>query len=168
MRFNDFCKFIIEKVDLKGTTPEDFNQKMLKKGAKVEAEHTDDPKKAETIAMQHAAEFPKLDKDGKINSDYYEELETLETDLKDKQKQTFEDIVRELLAKENTSITGGVFGDSPEIGAHGGDVGNTDWYARGDARNIFGSIKQGKKSKKRKGKKMGIMPMLRRNMGIKS
>jgi len=167
MRFDDVCKIVLEKVDLKGTTPEDFNQKMLKKGAAVEKEHTDDQDKAEKIAMQHAAEFPKLDKDDKIDSDYYEELDQLEGDLKDKQKMTFEEIIRELLRKENTSITGGVFGDSPEIGAHGGQVANTDWYAPGDARNVFGAQIQGKKAKKKKGKKMGIMPLLRRNMGMK-
>jgi len=169
MKFEDLCKTVLEKVDLKGTTPEDFNQKTLKKGAAVEKEHTTDQKKAETIAMQHMAEFSKLDKDGKINSDYYEELDQLETVLKDKQKNTFEEIIKQMLAKENTSVTGGVFGDSPEIGAHGGDVGNSDWYAPGDARNIFGGQVQGKKSKKKKGsKKLGMMPLLRRNMGLKT
>jgi hypothetical protein len=168
MIFNEICNTILEKVDLKDTTVKDYNPKMIKKGSAVEKEHTDDQKKAEKIAMQHTAEYAKLNKDGKIDTDYYEELDKMEADLKSKQKNTFEEIIKQMLAKENTSVTGGVFGDSPEIGAHGGDVANSDWYAPGDARNIFGGTNSNKKSKKKKGKKMGIMPLLRRNMGVKS
>lgn len=68
--------------------------------------------------------------------------------------------------KEN-NLSGGVFGGSSEIGAHGGDVGNSDWYAPNDARNVFGlDIKKEKKRKKKgKGKISGIlMPVQRRPM----
>ena len=168
MKFNDFLKNILEKVDLINTKDSDYNQKTLKKGATVEAEHSDNKQQQKTIAKQHIVEFPKLDKKDKIDSDYYEELDKMEADLKSKQKNTFEEIIKQMLAKENTSVTGGVFGDSPEIGAHGGDVGNSDWYAPGDARNIFGGANSNKKSKKKKSKKLGIMPLLRRNMGLKT
>jgi hypothetical protein len=47
---------------------------------------------------------------------------------------------------------GGVFGDSPEIGTHGGQVGNSDWYAPGDARNLFGNNCKCKSKSKHKGK----------------
>lgn len=143
----------MEKVDLMGTKPKDFEQKTLKKGAKVETEHTTSDKESKKIAMQHMAEFPKKGKEGKVDSDYYEELDQLEGDLKKKQNYTFEDLVRSLLKKENCTVSGvgGVFGDSPEIGGHGGDVGNSDWYATGDGRNMFGAVQGGKNS--RKGKK---------------
>jgi hypothetical protein len=46
--------------------PEDFDQEQLKAGIKVEMEHTDDPKIAQEIAMDHLTEDPeyyvKLDK----------------------------------------------------------------------------------------------------------
>ena len=56
------------------------------------------------------------------------------------------------------SGSGGVFGD---FGGHGGDLGNSDWYATGDARNLFGwgggvvqrRRKKRKKSRKRKSKR---------------
>lgn len=48
--------------------PSDFDRGQLKKGIKVEMEHTDDPSKAEEIAMDHLTEDPK----------YYDKLETLE------------------------------------------------------------------------------------------
>ena len=174
MDFVKICKTMLEAVDLKDTTDADYNKKTLEKGAKVEAEHTSDKKEQKTIAKQHMAEFCKLDKDGKINSDYYEELDQLETDLKAKQKNTFEELIRMMLTKENMTSggTGSVFGDSPEIGSHGGDVGNSDWYAPGDARNIIGGNIQGDNSKSKKKKKfarrMGILPLLKRNMGITS
>lgn len=171
MNFEKICRNMLEAVDLMDTEDSDFNQKTLKKGAKVEAEHTPNKTEQKKIAKQHMAEFAKLDKDGKINSDYYEELAELENDLKDKQKNTFEELIRKMLTKENMTSAGAgsVFGDSPEIGAHGGQVGNSDWYAPGDARNIIGgniqadSNKKGKK--KKKAKKTGIMPMLKRNIG---
>ena len=172
MNFEKICREMLEAVDLKGTTVADYNKKTLEKGAKVEAEHTTNKSEQKKIAMQHMAEFPKKDKDGKIDSDYYEELEELENDLKSKRENTFDELIRMMLTKENMTSGGGessVFGDSPEIGAHGGAVGNDDWYARGDARNLFGGgTKKSKKKKKKSNVKSGIMPLLVRNIGIKS
>jgi hypothetical protein len=50
-----------------------YLQKQLKKGMKVESEHTDDKEKQKEIASDHLAEFP----------NYYEELEGMEKKLKD-------------------------------------------------------------------------------------
>lgn len=142
----------MEKVDLMGTKPKDFDDKTLQKGAKVEKEHTNSDKESKKIAMQHMAEFPKKGKEDKIDSDYYEELDELEGDLKKKQNYTFEDLVRSLLKKENCTVSGigGVFGDSPEIGGHGGDVGNSDWFATGYGYTPYGDIQGSKKSRKKK------------------
>lgn len=168
MKFNDLFIYFTEKVDLKGTKPANYNSKTLKKGANVEKEHTDSKPQAKKIAMQHTAEFPKLDKNKKIDTDYYKELDKIENTLKKKQKNTFEEIVDEI--QENSMASaGGVFGDSPDIGTHGGQVGNSDWYASGDARNIFGgNIKKTKKNKKNKKcikcKSPMIMPLTRRTL----
>ena len=48
--------------------PEDFDQKELKLGIKIEMEHTDDPELAKEIAMDHLTEMP----------DYYTRLEKME------------------------------------------------------------------------------------------
>lgn len=56
------------------------DKKTLSKGAKVEKEHTPSKKKAETIALQHIKEFPKM-KNGKMDSDYYRELDKMEKKL---------------------------------------------------------------------------------------
>lgn len=48
--------------------PKDFNPKSLEKGMKVEMEHTNDPKIAIEIAMDHLTEDP----------NYYEKLELIE------------------------------------------------------------------------------------------
>ena len=48
--------------------PKDFDKKQLAKGKKVEMEHTDDPKKALEIAMDHLTE----------DSKYYDKLEKME------------------------------------------------------------------------------------------
>ena len=63
-----------------------------------------------------------------------------------------EQLACEVLEENNTAGSGGVFGLSAEIGQHGGDVGNSDWYAPGDARNLFGSGEKKKKKKKKKKK----------------
>lgn len=42
-----------------GMVPSDFNKKSLKRGTKVEMEHTTDPKIAQEIAMDHLVEDPK-------------------------------------------------------------------------------------------------------------
>ena len=54
-----------------------------------------------------------------------------------------------VLGEENTAGAGGVFGTASSMG-HGGDVGNTDFYAPGDSRipSVLGS----KKTKKGKTK----------------
>lgn len=49
---------------------EDFLMDQLKKGIKVELEHTTDEKVAEEIALDHLDEFP----------DYYDRLEQAESD----------------------------------------------------------------------------------------
>ena len=49
-----------------------YLQQQLKKGMKVESEHTDDKEKQKEIASDHLAEFP----------NYYEELEGVEKNLK--------------------------------------------------------------------------------------
>jgi hypothetical protein len=51
----------------------DYLRKQLKKGMKIESEHTDDKEKQKEIAEDHLAEFP----------NYYEELEDVEKKLKD-------------------------------------------------------------------------------------
>jgi hypothetical protein len=61
-------------------------QAQLKKGVKIELEHTDDKEKAKEIAMDHITEFP----------DYYDRLETMEKDANKKwesgKEKTNEDI----------------------------------------------------------------------------
>jgi hypothetical protein len=56
--------------------PGDFDPEQLKKGIKVEMEHTDDPAKAEEIAMDHLTE----------DSKYYDKLETIEKHGKSRYK----------------------------------------------------------------------------------
>jgi hypothetical protein len=58
----------------------DFDQEQLKKGIKVEMEHTDNPSLAKEIAADHLAEFP----------NYYDELAKMEN----KMKQQNEGIIR--------------------------------------------------------------------------
>lgn len=50
---------------------------------------------------------------------------------------------------------GSVFGSGASDG-HGGDIGNSDWYAPGDARNLFGGgvpVVQRRKKRRKKKKK---------------
>jgi hypothetical protein len=63
---------------------------------------------------------------------------------------TFKDFVNEV----NMAGAGGVFGDAPSMG-YGGAVGNSDFYAPGDARipkvmGIFRRAGMAKRKKKRK------------------
>ena len=162
-KFEKYFGQVMEKVDLQGTKNTDYDKKNLKKGQKVEFEHTDDPEKAKMIAKQHIAEFPKLAKSKKITSDYYEELEKMETKLKSKGQKTLKSVLDDVV-EENcmASGEGSVFGTS----AGSGDVFNGgfsgDNYAKGDARNLFGGVskkKHGKKSKKDK-----KFPIIRRNL----
>ena len=44
--------------DKRGVTEQDVDQEQLKIGIKVEMEHTDDPKVAKKIALDHLAEEP--------------------------------------------------------------------------------------------------------------
>jgi len=53
--------------------PLDFNPEALAKGIRVEMEHTNDPKMAREIAMDHLAEDPK----------YYHKLEKMESGLEE-------------------------------------------------------------------------------------
>jgi hypothetical protein len=72
---------------------------------------------------------------------------------------TFREYV-ELIREDNEAAGGGVFGDGPSFG-HGGAVGNSDFYAPGDARIPFalgyfsrqGKLRKKKRKKKRKYKK---------------
>lgn len=61
-------------------TPDDFDQKTLERGRKVEMEHTNDPEVAKEIAMDHMIETPK-NEGTPIESDYYVELAKLEKKL---------------------------------------------------------------------------------------
>ena len=96
----------------------------------------------------------------------------------------FDDLYNKILSETKKSLNetssaggvggGSVFGPSAEIGAHGGQVGNSDWYAPGDSRNLFGWGKVKKKKTTKKKKKTGkkktnsineapiLMPIVRR------
>jgi hypothetical protein len=63
----------IKDVSKKFRVPVKYLKQQLKKGMKVESEHTNDEEKQEEIATDHLAEFP----------NYYEELEGVEKKLKD-------------------------------------------------------------------------------------
>lgn len=52
--------------------------------------------------------------------------------------------------EETTLAAGGAFGTDTGIGTHGGAVGNSDWYAPGDARNLWGFPGKRKKNRKQK------------------
>ena len=54
--------------------PEDFDQKELKMGIKIEMEHTNDAEKAKEIAMDHLTEIPT----------YYTHLKKMEDEAKEK------------------------------------------------------------------------------------
>jgi len=72
---------ILEKIKI---TKQDFlrvNKHTLKVGAKVETEHTDNPKLAQTIALQHIKEHPSINTPTKLDSDYYTMLKKMEKKL---------------------------------------------------------------------------------------
>lgn len=83
----------------------------------------------------------------------------------------FEQAFYKSLAENNAAGAGGVFGDAGSMG-HGGALSPmTDFYATGDARNVFGlgvkskkSKKKNKKDKKDKNHIQPLMPMQRRNL----
>ena len=62
-----------------------------------------------------------------------------------------------IMQEDNTAGAGGVFGDAPSMG-HGGEVGNSDFYAPIDGRvpTFLGATLVGKKGKG-KGKKRKIL-----------
>jgi len=62
-----------------------YLKQQLKKGMKVESEHTDDKEKQKEIASDHLAEFP----------NYYEELEGVEEKLKDYWKERLKNKVNQ-------------------------------------------------------------------------
>ena len=162
MKFVNYFRQILEKVDLRGTNPSNFTKKVKKQAKKVESEHSDSVKKQIKTGMEHAAEFPKETKDKKIDTDYYDELEKLESKLKKKTNKSFKDIVDDVM-KENTlaSGVGSVFGANAGDGSTWNNGQSGDTYATGDSRNLFGDIQGGKSKKKRK-KTKTIMPMVRR------
>lgn len=68
-----FTEFLNEKEFIqgglaKGKSDDDFNQKELRKGTKVEMEHTNDPNIAKEIAKDHLMEDP----------EYYVKLKKME------------------------------------------------------------------------------------------
>jgi len=66
--------------------PSDFDPKQIKEGMKVEREHTNNPKIAKEIVLDHFSEFPP-----KIAKKYYPELKKLEKKLK--AKKSFELVI---------------------------------------------------------------------------
>lgn len=83
---------------------------------------------------------------------------------------SFEKIFYTKLLEDMSAGAGGVFGDAPSMG-HGGDFGNTDFYASGDARIPKGGKKKQKKKKKNSKKKKHdgsiepLVPIQRRFLG---
>lgn len=78
----------------------------------------------------------------------------------------FEKSFYKQLEEDMISGAGGVFGDTDSMG-HGGAVGNTDFYAKGDNRWPTGGEdeKKKKKPKGKRGKNVGVnllMPVQRR------
>jgi len=66
----------------------------------------------------------------------------------------FEKIFYNILNETMSAGSGGVFGGGSSTG-HGGEVGNSDFYASGDARlpKILGATKKKKRKKRKKRKK---------------
>ena len=76
----------------------------------------------------------------------------------------FEKAFTRKLNEDNIAGGGGVFGDTESMG-HGGAVGNTDFYARGDNRIPKGSKNDEDDDKKDASKDVGVnmlMPVQRR------
>jgi methylthioribose-1-phosphate isomerase/preprotein translocase subunit Sss1 len=64
-----------------GHTPDEFNQNDLKKGMKIEKEHTPVKAKQREISMDHIIEVKKKDGDGKWTSSYYDEMPAFEKEV---------------------------------------------------------------------------------------
>lgn len=79
---------------------------------------------------------------------------------------SFEKIFYTKLLEDMAAGAGGVFGDTASMG-HGGDFGNTDFYAPGDARIPKGGKKKQKKKKKKKhdGSIEPLVPTQKRFLG---
>jgi hypothetical protein len=67
-----------------GHTPEEFNKKDLKKGIKIEKEHTKNKKAQKEIVMDHIIEVDKKDSKGKYTSPYYDEMGPFEKKVEKK------------------------------------------------------------------------------------
>lgn len=80
----------------------------------------------------------------------------------------FEKAFNRKLNEDNIAGAGGVFGDTDSMG-HGGAVGNTDFYAKGDNRiPAPGKKKEDDEEKKDTGKEVGVnmlIPVQRRPLG---
>ena len=80
----------------------------------------------------------------------------------------FEKAFTRKLNEDNVAGAGGVFGDADSMG-HGGAVGNTDFYAKGDNRiPAPGKKKDDDEEKKNTEKDVGVnmlMPVQRRPLG---
>lgn len=86
----------------------------------------------------------------------------------------FEKYFTHLLQEDNTTATGGAWGDGASIGQPSPH--SSDFYASGDARNLFGTgqdtsnrkpVRKRKKRKKKLKKKLGdgpIIPIYRRKL----
>ena len=77
-----------------GKNEDDFDPHWLDIGEKIEYEHTCDKKTARRIAMDHLAEF----------SDYYKELQKMETRLEQKSKKTTTTTHHKKSKKSNDNI----------------------------------------------------------------
>lgn len=72
------------------------------------------------------------------------------------------------IIKETTLSGGTTFGTAPGIGQHGGDVGNSDFFARGNSMNLYGGIMDpdrpyGRKKRGKKGRGKNVkFPLYRR------
>ena len=79
-------------------------QAQLKKGVKIESEHTENKEKAKEIAMDHITEFP----------DYYDRLEkmekTAEKELKESQKKLIKKLLREEIEEGKLGRMAGTIG----------------------------------------------------------
>jgi len=79
----------------------------------------------------------------------------------------FEKAFTRKLTEDNLAGAGGVFGDAESMG-HGGAIGNTDFYAKGDNRIPTGGGKKEDDEKEDTKKDVGVnmlMPVQRRPLG---
>lgn len=185
------CEEVEKPVDLEDSKDSDFDDEVLDAGTDVEHEHVFgmSGKKADEVAKMigkhHIAEFPKRSKTGKVTSDYYKRLKSMEDGLKkgvdgdfsevlasirkdgrevDRKSgtkaQSLKDIIDEQLAE---SMVAGVFGDvGGTAGAFSGDN-----YAKGDARMpcVLG-MGRGKRGRGRNSKRRGKSTIMARTLPV--